>query len=51
MRWPPTHTQIALVGYTNAGKSSLLRALSKSGGDGTIRVADALFETLDPTLR
>ena len=39
---------IALVGYTNAGKSSLLNALA-SGGD--VFVADQPFATLDPTLR
>lgn len=39
--------RVALVGYTNAGKSSLLRALT--GGD--VLVEDALFATLDPTVR
>jgi GTP-binding protein HflX len=38
---------VALVGYTNAGKSTLLNALS--GSD--IYVADQLFATLDPTTR
>jgi GTP-binding protein HflX len=38
---------IALVGYTNAGKSTLLRALT--GDD--IYVADQLFATLDPLAR
>lgn len=37
----------ALVGYTNAGKSSVLRALS--GAD--VRVEDRLFATLDPATR
>jgi len=37
----------AIVGYTNAGKSSLLRALS--GAD--VYVADKLFATLDTTTR
>ncbi len=38
---------VALVGYTNAGKSTLLNALSGS----TIYVANQLFATLDPTTR
>jgi GTP-binding protein HflX len=38
---------IALVGYTNAGKSTLLNALSHSD----VYVADQLFATLDPTTR
>ncbi|MBK9072826.1 MAG: GTPase HflX [Myxococcales bacterium] len=38
---------IALVGYTNAGKSSLMRALTSS----EIYVADKLFATLDTTVR
>jgi GTP-binding protein HflX len=38
---------VALVGYTNAGKSTLLNRLS--GAD--VLVADKLFATLDPTLR
>lgn len=37
----------ALVGYTNAGKSSLLNALTHA----ELPVADKLFATLDPTLR
>jgi GTP-binding protein HflX len=38
---------IALVGYTNAGKSTLLNHLS----DSDVYVADQLFATLDPTTR
>ena len=38
---------VALVGYTNAGKSTLLNCLSKSD----VYVADQLFATLDPTTR
>jgi GTPase len=38
---------ISLVGYTNAGKSTLFRALT--GSD--VYVADQLFATLDPTTR
>lgn len=37
----------ALVGYTNAGKSTLLNALSDAG----VMAADQLFATLDPTTR
>jgi GTPase len=37
----------AIVGYTNAGKSSLLNALTGAG----VLVEDALFATLDPTTR
>ncbi|WP_067854508.1 GTPase HflX [Nocardia shimofusensis] len=39
--------QVAIVGYTNAGKSSLMNALTGSG----VLVQDALFATLDPTTR
>ncbi len=38
---------VALVGYTNAGKSTLLNRLAKAD----IYVADQLFATLDPTTR
>jgi GTP-binding protein HflX len=38
---------ISLVGYTNAGKSTLLNALSGAG----VFVEDKLFATLDPTTR
>ena len=40
-------TVVALVGYTNAGKSTLLNALS--GAD--VLVEDKLFATLDPVMR
>jgi GTPase len=39
--------RVALVGYTNAGKSSLMRALTGS----EVLVADKLFATLDTTIR
>ena len=39
--------RVALVGYTNAGKSSLMRALTGSH----VFVADKLFATLDTTVR
>ena len=38
---------ISLVGYTNAGKSTLLNHLTNAG----VLVADQLFATLDPTTR
>lgn len=38
---------VAIVGYTNAGKSTLLNAISRS----TVRAEDRLFATLDPTTR
>ncbi len=38
---------VALVGYTNAGKSTLFRALTESGADGESR----MFATLDPLVR
>jgi GTP-binding protein HflX len=42
---------VALVGYTNVGKSSLLNRLSHATPDGAAFVADQPFATLDPTLR
>jgi len=39
--------RVALVGYTNAGKSSLMRALTGS----PVEVEDRLFATLDTTVR
>jgi len=39
--------QVAIVGYTNAGKSTLLNALTDAG----ILAEDKLFATLDPTTR
>jgi GTP-binding protein HflX len=38
---------VSLVGYTNAGKSTLFNRLTSAG----VLVADQLFATLDPTLR
>jgi GTP-binding protein HflX len=38
---------IALVGYTNAGKSTLFNALTGAG----VQAEDQLFATLDPTMR
>jgi GTP-binding protein HflX len=38
---------VAIVGYTNAGKSSLLNRLTDAG----VLVENALFATLDPTVR
>src|ERR1051326_2120027 len=39
--------KVAIIGYTNAGKSSLMRALTSSD----VLVADQLFATLDTTVR
>jgi GTP-binding protein HflX len=39
--------QLALAGYTNTGKSTLMNALTGAG----VVVADQLFATLDPTVR
>jgi GTP-binding protein HflX len=38
---------VAIAGYTNAGKSSLLNRITKAG----VLVENALFATLDPTVR
>ncbi|MBD4479715.1 GTPase HflX, partial [Xanthomonas citri pv. citri] len=38
---------VAIAGYTNAGKSSLLNRLTHAG----VLVENALFATLDPTVR
>jgi GTP-binding protein HflX len=38
---------VAIVGYTNAGKSTLINRLTGAG----VRAEDALFATLDPTTR
>jgi GTPase len=38
---------VALVGYTNAGKSTLFNALSRAG----VLVSSKMFATLDPTVR
>lgn len=40
-------TKVALVGYTNAGKSTLLNCLTGAG----VLAEDKLFATLDPTTR
>ena len=39
--------KVAIAGYTNAGKSSLLNRITKAG----VLVENALFATLDPTVR
>jgi GTP-binding protein HflX len=41
------HREVTLVGYTNAGKSSMLNALTDAG----VEVEDRLFATLDPRTR
>jgi GTP-binding protein HflX len=41
------HREVTLVGYTNAGKSSMLNALTDAG----VEVEDRLFVTLDPRTR
>lgn len=42
-----TVSRLALVGYTNAGKSTLFNAVTR----GAVYTADQLFATLDPTVR
>ncbi|WP_342319895.1 GTPase HflX [Corynebacterium mayonis] len=42
-----TTAKIAIAGYTNAGKSSLINAMTNAG----VLVEDALFATLDPSTR
>jgi GTP-binding protein HflX len=42
---------IALAGYTNVGKSTLLNALTAPAPEHAVSVDDRLFETLDPTTR
>ena len=46
-RQSPGLARVALIGYTNAGKSTLMRALTGS----EVLVADKLFATLDTTVR
>ena len=46
-RWESGIYRVALVGYTNAGKSTLLNRLT----DSDVYVRDELFATLDPTTR
>ena len=43
--------RLALVGYTNAGKSSLLNALCVKGNHKKVLAENKLFATLDPTTR
>jgi len=42
---------VALVGYTNAGKSTLLNALAKPRGEKRAKEENRLFATLDPKIR
>ncbi|MEV0255557.1 GTPase HflX [Streptomyces sp. NPDC050732] len=46
-RWRNKVPSVAIAGYTNAGKSSLLNRLTGAG----VLVENALFATLDPTVR
>jgi GTPase len=43
--------RVALAGYTNAGKSTLLNALTAAEDGVGVGVGDRLFHTLDPTTR
>jgi GTP-binding protein HflX len=43
--------RLALVGYTNAGKSSLLNALTRASAAQAVLAENKLFATLDPTTR
>ncbi len=42
---------VAIVGYTNAGKSTLLNTISGANASSAVLTADMLFATLDPTTR
>ena len=46
-----TLPRVALVGYTNAGKSSLLNALCALDQERAVEAKNSLFATLDPTTR
>ncbi|HWP57261.1 MAG TPA: GTPase HflX [Candidatus Acidoferrales bacterium] len=46
-RFEVPYPTVALVGYTNSGKSTLMNTLTRAG----VLVEDKLFATLDPTLR
>jgi len=46
-----SQSRLALVGYTNAGKSSLLNALGGGPAGSGVLAANLLFATLDPTTR
>lgn len=46
-RLEAAYPTVALVGYTNSGKSTLMNALTEAG----VEAADRPFSTLDPTIR